>query len=166
MTKKRTLTAFEKAGVLGILAVGCSRETAAIYAKCSRWKLKQAIAEDATFATEVIKAEQESEVFFVDKIRKAANKEQYWRAAAWALERRFPNRYAARGAGTLTMDQVKQLVSRLSDIVVQEIPGGSERRRILKRIHELVKTGENDIDDTPIIDDDISQESGAQEPGA
>ena len=154
MAKKRTLTQFEKAGIIAVLTAGCSRETAAIYAKCSRWKLRQAISEDVTFAAEVAKAEQESEVFFVNKIRKAADKEQYWRAAAWALERRCPNRYAARGAGTLTMDQVRQLVSKLADIVVQEIPGGAERRKILHRIHELVKTGENDIDDTPVIDDD------------
>jgi hypothetical protein len=52
------------------------------------------------------------------------------------------------------MDQVKQLVSKLADIVVQEIPGGAERRRILQRVHELVKTGENDIDDTPATERD------------
>ena len=154
MPKKRTLTQFEKAGVIAVLTAGCSRETAATYAKCSCWKLRQAISEDATFAADVAKAEQESEVFFVNKIRQAANKEQYWRAAAWALERRCPNRYAARGAGTLTMDQVRQLVSKLADIVVQEIPGGVERRRILKRVHELVKTGEHDIDDTPTVGND------------
>ena len=154
MSRKRILTAFEKAGIIAVLTAGCSRETAALYAKCSRWKLRQAISEDSKFATEVAKAEQESEVFFVNKIRKAADKEQYWRAAAWALERRFPNRYAARGAGTLSMDQVHGLVSKLADIVVQEIPGGVERRRILKRIHELVKTGENDIGDTATIEHD------------
>ena len=154
MPKKRILTEFEKAGIIAVITAGCSRETAAVYAKCSRWKLKQAISEDGTFAADVAKAEQESEVFFVNKIRKAADKEQYWRAAAWALERRCPNRYAARGAGTLTMDQVKQLVSKLADIVVQEIPGGTERRKILKRINELIKTGETNAADAPIMEHD------------
>ncbi len=161
MSPKRILTDFEKKGIIAVLTAGCSRETAAIYAKCSQWKLRQAIAEDGKFAAEIVKAEQESEVFFVNKIRKAADKEQYWRAAAWALERRFPNRYAARGAGTLTMEQVRQIVSRLADIVVQEIPGGSERRKILRRIHDLVKSGETEIYEIPHVEqDDIAQEPG------
>ncbi len=153
MTYKRILSDIEKKGIIAVLAAGCSRETAATYAKCSRWKLRQAISEDPNFAAQVAKAEQESEVFFVNKIRKAADKEQYWRAAAWALERRCPNRYAARGAGTLSVEQVRQIVAKLADIVVQEVPGGPERRKILRRIHDLVKSGESDVDETPHLDE-------------
>ena len=148
--KKRILTETEKKGVLAIITVGCSRETAAKYARCSTKKLRDEIAADPKFATEIKRAEEDSEIFFVNKIRKAADKEQYWRAAAWALERRCPNRYAPRGAKTLTLDDAKQIVAKLADIVIQEVPTGAERRRILKRIHELVKEHDDETTDTPL----------------
>lgn len=137
--KRRKLTLSEKKSILAIITVGCSRETAARYVGCSTALIRREIAGDANFATQMLKAAEESEIFFINKIRNAADKEQYWRAAAWALERRCPNRYAPRGAGTLSMDQVKALISRFTDIVMQEIPGKTERRNLLKRIHALVK---------------------------
>ncbi len=139
MSKKRKLTLLEKKNIVAIITVGCSRETAARYVGCSSAIIRREIAENKRFATQIAKAEEDSEVFFINKIRQAANKEQYWRAAAWALERRCPNRYAARGAGMLSMDQVRALVSRLAEIVVQEIPGGAERRNLLKKIHDLLR---------------------------
>ena len=139
MPKKRKLTALEKKNIIAIVTVGCSRETAARYIGCSPYIIRREISENKKFAAELLRAEEDSEVYFINKIRQAANKEQYWRAAAWALERRCPNRYASRGAGTLNMDQVREMVSRLAEIVIQEIPGGPERRRILKRIHDLLR---------------------------
>lgn len=137
--KKRKLTALEKKNILAIITVGCSRETAARYARCSTALIRREITEDPKFAAEMAKAAEDSEVYFINKIRKAADKEQYWRAAAWALERRCPNRYAPRGSGTLSMDQVRQLISRFTDIVVQSIPQGAERRLLIRRIHELLR---------------------------
>ncbi len=156
MTKKRKLTTLEKKNIIAIITVGCSRETAARYVGCSPMIIRREIAENKNFATQIAKAEEDSEVYFINKIRQAANKEQYWRAAAWALERRCPNRYAARGAGALSMDQVQNLVSRLAEIVVQEIPGGHERRRLLKRVHDLLRQA-NPVSET-IQDDDPLRE--------
>lgn len=139
MAKKRKLTALEKKNILAIITVGCSRETAARYIGCSRALIRREISEDPKFAAQIVKAAEESEIYFINKIRNAADKGQYWRAAAWALERRCPHRYAPRGAGSLSMEQVKAMISQLTDIVIQEIPGNTERRRLLKRIHSLIK---------------------------
>lgn len=151
MAKKRKLNAQEKKNIIAIITVGCSRETAARYVGCSAHVIRREMTESPAFAAQIAHAEEDSEVFFINKIRQAANKEQYWRAAAWALERRCPNRYAPRGAGALSMEQVQALISKLAEIVIQEIPGGTERRSILKRIHDLLRQSTPDverIDDT------------------
>ena len=157
MAKKRKLTALEKKNIIAIITVGCSRETAARYVGCSPYIIRREIAENKSFAADVARAEEDSEVFFINKIRQAANKEQYWRAAAWALERRCPNRYAPRGAGSLNTDQVRAMVSRLAEIVIQEVPGGTERRRILKRIHDMIRQAEPEMETMP--EDDLLLEN-------
>lgn len=144
MSQRKSLTPLEKKNILAIISVGCSRETAARYVGCPEYRIRREMADDPAFAAEMVKAAEDSEVYFINKIRKAADKEQYWRAAAWALERRCPNRYAPRGAGTLTMDQVRRLLAKLADVVIQMIPGGSERRRLLHRIRELVREIDSD----------------------
>ncbi len=142
--KKRKLTSSEKKNIIAIITVGCSRETAARYIGCSPYIIRREIATNARFAAEINKAEEESELYFLNKIRQAANKDQYWRAAAWALERRCPNRYAARSSGALSVEQVKALLTRLADLVIQEIPGQAERRKILKRIHGLLEESDSE----------------------
>jgi len=124
--------------ILGVLMVGASRESAAKYVGCSPTTIRNMIRRDAGFAEEVRSAEESSEVYFLQKIRAAADKEQYWRAAAWALERRCPNRYAPRGARTLSQEQVLRLVSDLAEIVIPEIHDSKERRNIIRKVNRLV----------------------------
>ncbi len=136
--RKVGLDEVKKRKIIGILMVGASRENAAKYIGCSPTTIRNEIRRDPAFATEVQQAEEESEVFFLQKIRAAANKEQYWRAAAWALERRCPNRYAPRGAKTLSEEQVMKLVSDLVEIVIPEIHDTVERRNIIRKVNRLV----------------------------
>ena len=124
--------------IIGVLMVGASRESAAKYVGCSATTIRNEIRRDAGFAEEVHSAEEASEVYFLQKIRAAADKQQYWRAAAWALERRCPNRYAPRGAKTLSEEQVRRLISDLASIVIPEIHDPKERRNIIGKVNRLV----------------------------
>ena len=124
--------------ILGVLMIGASRENAAKYVGCSPSTIRNEIRRDPGFAEEVRSAEESSEVYFLQKIRAAADKQQYWRAAAWALERRCPNRYAPRGAKTLSEEQVKRLISDLVEIVLPEIQNPKERRSIINKVNRLV----------------------------
>ncbi|MCL2305232.1 MAG: hypothetical protein FWC43_07810 [Planctomycetaceae bacterium] len=124
--------------IIAVLTVGASRESAAKYVGCSTTTIRNEIQRDADFAEEVRVAEESSEVYFLQKIRAAADKAQYWRAAAWALERRCPNRYAPRGAKTLSEEQVKNLISDLVEIVIPEIHDPKERRNIIRKVNGLV----------------------------
>jgi hypothetical protein len=138
--KKRNLTAAEKKSILAIITVGCSRETAARYVNCSVWKIREQMKSDSNFAAQMAKAAQESELYFIQKIRSAAEKEQYWRAAAWALERRYPNRYAVKNGKKIPQEQVVNILNKLAAVVVNEVSGKEEQQRLLKRIKMLVKT--------------------------
>ena len=51
----------------------------------------------------------------VKNIRNAAKKEQYWRAAAWALERCFPEKYARRGPDVITAEQIGLLLTKFAE---------------------------------------------------
>ncbi len=55
-------------------------------------------------------------------IRNAAKKEQYWRAAAWALERGFPEKYARRGPDVITVEQIGLLLDAVHRDHRNEVP--------------------------------------------
>ena len=137
-TRKSGLDETKRRNILAVLAVGASRESAAKYVGCSSATIRNEIQRNPGFAEEVKSAEESSEVYFLQRIRAAADKVQYWRAAAWALERRCPNRYAPRGAKTLSEEQVRRLISDLVEIVLPEIHDPKERRNIIRKVNRLV----------------------------
>lgn len=137
---KKLLSDSKRKEIIAILSIGGSRESAAKYVRCSPSTILREMKKDVSFAEEIQSAEEQSEIFFLQKIRAAANKEQYWRAAAWALERRCPNRYAARGAKSLSEEQVLELIRELTEIVVPEIHDPQERKRIIRKVEKLIET--------------------------
>jgi len=90
--------------ILWALRLGNYRKTAAEYAGISErtlgdWLLQGSEQEDTDFADfrkEVLEAEQAAEVRALGVIQQAANRD--WKAAAWYLERKFPQRYCVRAA--------------------------------------------------------------------
>jgi IS30 family transposase len=139
MTKHR-LTHQERNEILALLSAGYSRTTAAKYIHRAPVTLRSDIAEHPKFAQQVAKAEEGSEVFYLSCIRKAALKEQYWRAAAWVLERRLPNRYGTQKPETMTAEQVQKFMTTCIEIIVNELPDDEQRKNIFNRLtKELAK---------------------------
>jgi len=120
--------------ILAILSVGCSRRTAARYVGCSPTTIQNTADRDAAFAEELGRAENRAEIGYLKSIQKAAKKEQYWRAAAWALERRNPEDYGPRHPETVTIEELKQLLTQLTQIIVGEVPVSEFRKQILKHV--------------------------------
>ncbi len=127
----------KKREVIAIVTVGCTRYTAARYVGCRPADISREIGRDRDFAAQIAKAEEAAEVYYMQQIKAAAKKEQYWRAAAWVLERRNPNRYAARGAQTITFEQLARLITQIAEIVGGEINDPQVRVNILKRLRTL-----------------------------
>ena len=140
MPRKRILDETQRNAIIAIITVGCTRYTAARYAGCLPMDIRREIGRNKEFAQQVAKAEEAAEVYYMQRIKDAAKKEQYWRAAAWVLERRCPNRYAARGAHTVTFDQLARLMTQIGEIVGGEIKDAETRTKILKRFQQLMST--------------------------
>ena len=136
MAKRKRLTPKERSEVLAILSAGCSRATAARYVRCTPYLLRREIVENAKFAGQVAKAEEGIELFYLSRIRSAAQKEQYWRAAAWVLERRLPDRYGTRKPEILTAEQVQKFMTSCLQIIADELPDDELREKILNRLME------------------------------
>jgi len=124
---------------VAILSVGCSQRTAARYVGCARSTIFREIQRDEQFADEIRRATQLAEINYLKNIQNAAKQEKYWRAAAWALERCHPEQYAARGANCLTLDEVRDLLTQLTQIIVEECRSPKSCKAILKRLDSLMR---------------------------
>ena len=133
---KCNLTPQERCEILALLSAGYSRTTAAKYIHRAPATVQQEILEDPDFAQQVAKAEEGSEMFYLSCIRRAALKEQYWRAAAWVLERRIPHRYGAIKPESLTAEQVQKFLEKCVQIIADELPDDEQRAKILNRLAE------------------------------
>ena len=130
--RKRILDGYKRREILAILAVGGSREIAAKYVGCSVSTIQNTADRDPNFAEQLHRKEKTWEIGYLENIRAAARNERHWRAAAWALERLKPERYARRGPDVITLDQVKQLMTRFAEVVSEEVPA-KMRKNVLKR---------------------------------
>lgn len=126
--------------ILAILTVGCSRRTAARYVGCAHSTIQRTADRDPEFAEKLRQAENRQEFTYLGNIQQAAKKPQYWRAAAWVLERIFPEKYARRGPDAITIDQIKQVLAQFTEIVVAEVPVAKYRQKIIKRLDALTKS--------------------------
>src|SRR5438132_8482293 len=90
------LDAAKKREIVAILSVGCSRVTAARYVGCHPDTIRKTALRDEKFAIQLRQAETTHEILHVKNINAAAKEGRYWRGAAWALERGYPQRYGLR----------------------------------------------------------------------
>jgi hypothetical protein len=126
--------------ILAILSVGCSQTVAARYVGCAASTIHRTADRDPKFAEEIGKAKSNAELSLVKNIRNAAKKEQYWRAAAWALERGFPEKYARRGPDVITAEELARILAQFADMIVQQVPVDKYRKNIVKGIESLVRS--------------------------
>lgn len=88
--RRRILDDMKQREVLAILSVGCSQNMAAKYVGCSPATIRREAARNPKFGKKLRETKGSVELSLVKNIRKAANKEQYWRAAAWCWNACFP----------------------------------------------------------------------------
>jgi len=135
--RKPILDEIKKAQIIAILSVGCSRRTAAAFVGCAPGTVRNTADRDEDFAKQLREAENKHEFNYLKSIRKAATQEKYWRAAAWVLERKYPDQYGRRGPEVITLSQIKDLLARFAEIIAEEVPTDEHRRNILRRLEAL-----------------------------
>ncbi len=128
----------KKGQIIKLLSVGFSRRAAADYVGCAVSTIRNTAGRDPQFAEHLRRAEGALEIRCLGLIQNAAGKERYWRAAAWALERKKPQEYAPRGPDVVTVGQIREVLGRLAEIVVEEVPAARYRKTMIKRIDRLI----------------------------
>lgn len=123
--------------ICAILAVGCSRAVAARYVGCHVQTIRNTAGRDENFALALEQAESRDEIAHLANINKAAQEGRYWRAAAWALERKYPDRYAQRDPRVFSIEQVSQVLAQFADVILEEVPNPAQRKHILARLTDL-----------------------------
>jgi hypothetical protein len=131
------LDEIKKREICAILAVGCTRAIAARYVGCHPDTIRNTAGRDAEFAMAIERAESRHEIIHLTHINKAAEEGRYWRAAAWALERKYPDRYAARSPDVITVEQIARVLAQFAEVMLEEVPAGESRQRILTRLNDL-----------------------------
>lgn len=134
------LSAEQKGQVCGILSVGCDRETAANFVGCSISDIGRAMQRDSSFSATVRRTEAAAELNHMRNVQQAAKDEKHWRASVWWLERRSPERFGARSAGTVTTRQLKAFINMLGDSLSDEIHDDADRQRVLARFDQVINT--------------------------
>ena len=132
------LSAVKKREILAIVAVGCGRRTAAAYVDCKPSLIAREMEKDEAFAAEIHRHETNPEIGFMRNIQDAAQKAQYWRAAAWWLERRNPEDFGPKKSGVVTVAQLSGLLSGLTQIITEEVPTDKFRKNLLKRLQRMI----------------------------
>lgn len=135
----RFLNAQRQAEVCAIVGVGCSLTTAAKYLGCTLHTIQRTRNSDAEFAAALLRADAHGELSLVRRVYDAAAEKNGWRAAAWLLTRRHPDRYAARAARTTTPHQIDQTMYFFAKRVVQEIASPDDRKRVKVRLKKFQK---------------------------
>ncbi len=123
--------------ICAILTVGGTRRMAAEYAGCHIEAIRRTALADRDFALRIRKAEVGPEITLLRNIQVAASDPKQWRAAAWALERLYPDRYARRPPDAIGPEQLEEIIRQLGQIVVGEVPVKRFRERVLARLVEL-----------------------------
>jgi hypothetical protein len=131
------LTEVKRSEICAILAVGCSRTTAARYVGCHPDTIRNTAKRDPDFAQALHQAETRHEIQHLAHINAAAKEGRYWRAAAWALERTHPDRYGRRRPHAITPDQLSQVLAQLAGVILEEIPDEELQQRVFARLSDL-----------------------------
>jgi hypothetical protein len=144
------LDAAKKRDICAILAMGGTRVTAARFVCCHPDTIRNTALRDEEFAQALEQAESKHEVAQLAYINNAGKDHRFWRAAAWALEHRYPRRYG-RGTGSLyTLEQVIHVLTQFAGVILDEISDRQQRQQILARLETLtaelhaVADGENE----------------------
>lgn len=134
------LDATKRREICAILAVGGTRAMAARYVGCAVSTIRRTAHRDPQFSQELERSVSHHEMQHLSSIQKAAGDARYWRAAVWALERRYPDRYGVRRPHVITAATLTAVLDELSRLVAQELTDPAARRRLLGRLRRLLRS--------------------------
>jgi hypothetical protein len=133
------LDSVKQAEICAVLAVGGTRKMAARLVGCSPRTIRRTAARDPVFAERLTRTELSPEIKFLKNIADAAADKKYWRAAAWALERIHPNRYASRKPDTVSIDYITEITAYVVDAAMKGTPDSRSPDRLRNELTKIAK---------------------------
>lgn len=125
--------------IIAILSIGCSRKTAARYVGCAPASIQATAKADAKFQEQLCQAEKNAEIEFMKCVHSAAQQERYWKAATWMLERLNPEDFGRKMPDSLPPAEIAKIITRLAEIIVEEVKNPDVRKKILARVEETIR---------------------------
>ena len=124
------LDSHKRGQVLGVLAVGGSIATAAAAVGCCVRTIYNTAQRDPEFFDQLRNTRAMHEVKLLKHIDDAAAQSKYWRAAAWKLERLYPDRYRPQPQGMVTTSEMHNFVEDLMKLIRDQTDGATYDRII------------------------------------
>lgn len=126
---KRLLDAKKQQDICAIIAVGSTRTKAAAYVGCCTETIRMTALREPEFAEALRKAEAQHEIALLTRIDAASKRPEGWRAAAWALQRMYPERFA-RQARMMSPVQVENALAQFAQVLMRGIRDADDRKRV------------------------------------
>ena len=134
---KQELNQSQQREILAILSVGCSRKTAARYAGCPVVAISRHAKANPDFAGKLRRAEQNLEIESMKTVFNAAKQDKYWRASAWALERKDPESFQKLKPDAIPAAYLNDILDKIIELILEEFPNARQRKGFLKRLQSL-----------------------------
>ncbi|MEN6452559.1 MAG: hypothetical protein ABFC96_18875, partial [Thermoguttaceae bacterium] len=131
--------------ILAMLANGSSRRMATRYVGCGFATFARALESDPGFATDVLRAEQRTEIEALRRIVDASRKPRYWRAAAWLLERRNHRDFGQRTPRAYTDEEIAAMFGQVVTPVVENL-SDDEYFAVLDRLDRFLDQSRGEQD--------------------
>jgi len=124
--------------IIALVANGSSRRVAARYIGCAPSTITRTAARDPEFAAALARAEQTAEVRLLRHVQSAAEMPKHWRAAAWLLERRNPEDFAARKPNLVTEQQITEIVVQIVEAMHEDLPE-KNYRLVIEKLRKIIR---------------------------
>jgi hypothetical protein len=135
--RPRALDEFKQREVCALVSAGCGIEGAASYIGVNPITIRREALRNPDFHEKLRNAELASQLEPLHAMRRAAS--THWRAAAWILERTNPSRFGRRDPDSLTPAQVKSIMTRVVEGIVDEFPDADTAQRVCDRVAAMAR---------------------------
>jgi hypothetical protein len=130
--RPRVLDDVKRREICALVAGGCSLHEAARYIGCGINTIRRELERNAQFKGGLRRSQMYAQLSPLRAMQQAVGK--HWRAAAWMLERAYPERFARRDPATLNARQARRLLNEVIDIVRREIRDPYTQAQLVKRL--------------------------------
>lgn len=133
------LSTEQKKEAVLIASVGCDRETIAKYVGCNLDELNAALLVDRAFRRELRRAEAACELAHLRNVQQAGRDPKQWRASVWWLERRAPDRYAKRDAGSVGRRELVAFLRDVAGSLAAAVRHEDDRERVIAQLQAVAE---------------------------